>query len=64
MRPLVLTKESNVMKNRYRKPILTKKPTEGKVIKLQVDYRTIISVKTQSALEMWMKKYPNAKVVA
>lgn len=52
------------MKNRYRKPILTKKPTEGKVIKLQVDYRTVISVKSQSALEMWMKKYPNAKIVA
>jgi hypothetical protein len=65
MRPLVLTKESNVMKNhRVRKPILTKKPTEGKVIKLQVDYRTVISVKSQSALQMWMKKYPNAKIVA
>jgi hypothetical protein len=64
MRPLVLTKESIVMKNRSRKPILTKKPTEGKVYKLQVDYRTIISVKSQSALDMWMKKYPNAKIVA
>ena len=44
MRPLVLTKESNVMKNRYRKPILTKKPSDVPVIKLQVDYRTVISV--------------------
>ncbi|MCX6312510.1 MAG: hypothetical protein NT084_12850 [Bacteroidetes bacterium] len=52
------------MKSRHRKPILTKKPTEGKVFKLQVDYRTVISVKTQSALDMWMKKYPNAKIVA
>ncbi len=51
------------MKNRYRKPILTKKPSDVPVIKLQVDYRTVISVKTQSALEMWMKKYPNAKVL-
>jgi hypothetical protein len=64
MRPLVLTKESVVMKNRSRKPILTKRPTEGKVFKLQVDYRTVISVKSQSALNMWMKKYPNAKIVA
>lgn len=63
MRPLVLTKESNAMKSRYRKPILTKKPSDVPVIKLQVDYRTVISVKTQSALEMWMKKYPNAKVL-
>lgn len=64
MRPLVLTKESNSMKNRHRKPIPMKKAPEGKVIKLQVDYRTIISVRSQKALEMWMEKYPNAKVVA
>lgn len=65
MRPLVLTtKEPKNMKTRFRKPILTKKPTEGAVTKLQIDYRTTIVVRTQKALEMWMTKYPNAKIVA
>lgn len=65
MRPLVLTnKETKPARNRYRKPILTKKDPEGKVIKLQLDYRTTIVVRTQKALDMWMTKYPNAKIVA
>lgn len=64
MRPLVLTKEALAMKSRHRKPAPYKKATEGKVIKLQVDYRTTIIVRSQKALEMWMGKYPNAKVVA
>lgn len=65
MRPLVLTtKDPKNMKTRFRKPILTKKATEGTVIKLQLDYRTQIVVRTQKAVEMWMTKYPNAKIVA
>lgn len=35
----------------------------GARIKLQVDYRTIITVRTQEALDMWMEKYPLAKVI-
>lgn len=64
MRPLVLTKESTSMKTRNRKPAAYKKAPDAKVIKLQVDYRTTILVRTQKALEMWMSKYPNAKIVA
>jgi frataxin-like iron-binding protein CyaY len=64
MRPLVLTKEALSMKTRNRKPAPYKKSTEGQVMKLQVDYRTTIIVRSQKALEMWMGKYPNAKIVA
>lgn len=35
----------------------------GARIKLQVDYRTIITVRTQEALDMWMEKYPSAKII-
>ncbi|GAB4146869.1 MAG: hypothetical protein Fur0041_21070 [Bacteroidia bacterium] len=63
MRPLVLIKESKAMKARKSKTAMPKK-TEGNVIKLQVDYRTVIVVKSQTALDMWMKRYPNAKIVA
>ncbi|MCK6641386.1 MAG: hypothetical protein L6Q81_14995 [Bacteroidia bacterium] len=66
MKPLVLVRESKSMKNmRSRKPKMVAPKTNGAdVIKLQVDYKTVIMVKSQKALEMWMGKYPNAKVVA
>ena len=66
MKPLVLVRESKQMKNfRTRKPKpVAPKTTGADIIKLQVDYRTVIMVKSQKALEMWMGKYPNAKVVA
>ena len=64
MRPLVLTKENRVMKTRNRKPAPAKKAPEGKIIKLQVDSRTMILVRNEKALEMWKSRYPNAKVVA
>ena len=64
MKPLVITKESRAMKSRHRKPLPAKKAPEGKIIKLQVDSRTIILVRNEKALEMWMSRYPKAKVVA
>jgi hypothetical protein len=66
MKPLVLVRESKSLKNfRTRKPKpVAPKTTGADIIKLQVDYRTVIMVKSQKALEMWMVKYPNAKVVA
>jgi hypothetical protein len=65
MKQLTINKENTLMKTRSRKPLVpAHKPTEGKVIKLQVDYRTTIIVRSQKALEMWMGKYPNAKIVA
>lgn len=36
----------------------------GDRFKLQVDYRTIIVVKSKAALQMWMSKYPAAKLIA
>ncbi len=32
-------------------------------IKVQLDYRTVITVKTTQALDMWLTKYPEAKVL-
>lgn len=49
------------------KPILDKKGNviksltpPAKIIKLRIDSRTIISVKSKEALRMWKEKYPNA----
>ena len=66
MKPLVLVRESKSIKGmRTRKPKLVAPKTDGAdIIKLQIDYRTVIMVKSKKALEMWMGKYPNAKVVA
>lgn len=35
----------------------------GSRIKLRIDSRTIIVVRNQEALDMWMGKYPSAQVV-
>lgn len=32
-------------------------------IKVQLDYRTIITVRSPQALDMWLAKYPEAKVL-
>jgi hypothetical protein len=32
-------------------------------IKVQLDYRTVITVKTRHAVDMWLSKYPDAKVL-
>lgn len=39
-------------------------PPAGKPIKVRLDYRTIIVLKHISALQVWLKKYPQAKVMA
>lgn len=31
--------------------------------RLRLDSRTIVTVRSKEALEMWMNKYPNAKLV-
>ncbi|HEV7232199.1 MAG TPA: hypothetical protein VGO45_12760 [Bacteroidia bacterium] len=36
----------------------------GEQIKLQLDYRTMIVLRSKDALAMWMSKYPDAKVIA
>ncbi|CAN5340433.1 hypothetical protein BH09BAC5_BH09BAC5_06980 [soil metagenome] len=32
-------------------------------IKLRLDHKTIITVRTKHAMEMWMEKYPGAVIV-
>jgi hypothetical protein len=32
-------------------------------IKLRIDHKTVITVKTKAALEMWMEKYPDATII-
>ncbi len=33
------------------------------VIKLQIDYKTVITVSNKKSAENWMQRYPNAKVI-
>ena len=32
--------------------------------KLQIDYKTIIIVKSKEAVKMWLSKFPDAKLIA
>jgi hypothetical protein len=32
-------------------------------IKLRIDHKTIITVRTKEAMQMWMEKYPDAQVI-
>ncbi|HET6226317.1 MAG TPA: hypothetical protein VFF27_08565 [Bacteroidia bacterium] len=33
-------------------------------IKIQLDYKTTIIVRTENALESWLSKFPEAKVIS
>jgi hypothetical protein len=33
------------------------------LIKLMIDYKTTIFVKSQQSLESWLERYPNAKII-
>lgn len=48
------------MKNKIKKIIRT---SENKLIKVQLDYRTIITLTKLSSLDAWLIRYPNAKVM-
>lgn len=39
-------------------------PDSVPTIKVQLDYRTTITVRTKEALKDWLKKYPNARVIS
>ncbi len=39
------------------------KTPEGQLIKLRIDYRTIITVRSKEALKMWKQKYPQAVII-
>jgi hypothetical protein len=32
-------------------------------IKLQIDYRTVITVSSKKSADSWMQRYPNAKII-
>lgn len=36
---------------------------EGRRIKLKIDSRTVIVVRSQAAVEMWLKRFPAAQIV-
>lgn len=37
---------------------------KSKLIKLRIDQRTIITVKTKEALQAWLMKFPQAKIIS
>lgn len=46
------------------KPIeKTKQENNEFFVKLQIDKRTVIVVKSKSSLKNWMEKYPNAVIL-
>jgi hypothetical protein len=36
------------------------KTTDTPLIKLRIDYRTVITVRSKEALKMWKQRYPDA----
>lgn len=41
-----------------------KKLSIGERIKLQINRNTIVIVKTKEALNMWMSRHPDAKIIS
>jgi hypothetical protein len=37
---------------------------KGKAIKLRIDRRTVITVRTIEAFQAWLSKFPQAKIVS
>jgi hypothetical protein len=61
MKPLTIVKESRAMRMRTRRPAMPEPSANS--IKLRIDSKTTIMVRSEESMQMWMKKYPNAKVV-
>ena len=54
-------------KKKYMKKVKPKKSAIeyiGERIKVQLDAKTILFVRSKQALKMWLSKYPGAKVIA
>ncbi|CAN5408215.1 hypothetical protein BH10BAC1_BH10BAC1_04330 [soil metagenome] len=49
------------MKN---KKILPMKISAKKLIKVQLDYKTVITISNMEKLKSWLFRYPEAKVIA
>lgn len=56
--------ELNKMPRKKRQLILSQPVREGvKAIKVRLDARTVITIASKKALEMWKQRYPNAVVI-
>lgn len=51
------------MKQNIKKPEYIKN-TAAKLIKVQLDYRTVISISSIEKLKVWLTRYPEAKVIS
>lgn len=40
-----------------------KRTKSKKPIKLRLNYRTVVTVKSEAALKAWLERYPDAKVI-
>jgi hypothetical protein len=49
------------MKKQLKKIVETSK---DKLIKVRLDYRTFVTLANRSSLQIWLKKYPDAKIVS
>lgn len=51
--------------NFYNKQKVKRKPAmdEAAMIRLQIDRKTVITLRTKKSLGMWMERYPNARIV-
>lgn len=49
----------------YSKQKVKRKPPvdEASMIRLQVDHKTVIVLRSKKSLDMWMQRYPNARIV-
>jgi len=36
---------------------------DGHVVKMRLDHRTTVTVRTEAAMKMWLGKYPNAQIL-
>jgi hypothetical protein len=50
---------------RAKKPLVLTQPISNglKAIKVRLDHRTVITLKSLSALDHWRKRYPQAQVI-
>jgi hypothetical protein len=43
--------------------VTSKIPDPSKSIKVQIDARTIVTVKSMSAFEQWLSRFPGSKII-
>jgi hypothetical protein len=43
--------------------VTTKVPDPSKSIKVQIDSKTVVTVKGRLAYEQWLERFPNAKII-